>query len=242
MENLLLYKSPFPKERIGKNNDGGYVITNLPGDYDMFLSGGISNDISFENDLIVKYPYLTCYAFDGSIEKLPQNNNNIIFVKKNIGCLNNEFLTNLHEYMESYNNIFMKLDIEGFEFRVLPTFFENNYIYKVKQLVVEIHSPADIILYPEYFVGLSDIKNENMFELFKNLNKTHTLIHFHANNGCNMNIIDGINIPHVFELTYIRNDFITEKIQNDKSLPTEFDMKNKIENPDYTLYGFPYSI
>jgi hypothetical protein len=143
--------------------------------------------------------------------------------------------------MENFNNIFLKIDIEGHEFRILPTFFENNFINKIKQLVVEIHSLADIQLYPDYFKGLIDIKNEDMFNLFKNINKTHTLIHFHANNGCRMNIIDGINIPHVFELTYIRNDFVKEKIRNDETLPTNLDMKNIPQKPDYNLSGFPYS-
>ena len=242
MENLTLYKSPFLKERIGKNNDGGYVITQLPGTYDIFLSGGISDDITFESDFLLKYPDIECYAFDGTIQSLPAENKKINFVKKNVGAFNTSFLTNLHEYMEKYNDIFMKLDIEGHEFRVLPTLFANNYISKIKQLVIEIHSPADIELFPNYFRGLSDIKNEHMFDVLKNLNVTHTLVHFHANNGCKMNFIDGIEIPHVFELTYIRNEFIMEKIKNDEPLPTKFDMRNIISKPDYSLSGFPYSI
>ena len=147
----------------------------------------------------------------------------------------------MREYMSDKRNIFMKMDIEGHEFRVLPTLFEDNRIQSVKQLVVEIHSPADIQLFPDYFKGLSDIKNNDMFQLFENLNKTHTMVHFHANNGCKMNVVDGIKLPHVFELTYIRNDFITEKIQNRESLPTHLDMRNKPLEPDYELRGFPYS-
>lgn len=58
MECLILYKSQFLKERIGKNNDGGYVVVQLPGDYDLFLSGGISNDITFESDFLVKHATL----------------------------------------------------------------------------------------------------------------------------------------------------------------------------------------
>lgn len=242
MENLILYKSPFNKKRLGKHNDGGYVIAELPGTYDLFLSGGISNDITFENDFLINYPDINCYAFDGTITSLPYKHDKINFVKKNLGNINTHEITNLHEYMKNFNNIFLKMDIEGHEFRILPTFFENNFIEKIKQLVVEIHSPADIQLYPEYFKGLSDIKNEDMFNLFKNINKTHTLIHFHANNGCKMNKIDGIDIPHVFELTYIRNEFVQEKIRNDESLPTDLDMKNVPQNADYNLSGFPYTL
>lgn len=241
MENLIIYKSPFNKRRIGKNNDGGYVIIDLPNNYDLFLSGGISNDNTFESEFLKLYPNIICYAFDGTINNLPQKNDKIIFIKKNLGKYNDNHSTNLHEYMEDYENIFMKIDIEGHEFRLFPTFFENGYINKIKQLVFELHSPADIELYPKYFDGLNDIKNDHMFELLKQLNKTHTLLHLHANNGCKMNNIDGINIPHVFELTYIRNDFISEKINNDEPLPTKIDMKNIQRLPDHSLNGYPYN-
>lgn len=45
-----------------------------------------------------------------------------------------------------------------------------------------------------------------------------------------------------FELTYIRNEFITKKIRNENQLPTPLDMPNIPSKIDYTLKGFPYSI
>jgi len=241
MNNLIIYKSPFKKQRIGKNNDGGYVIVDLPENYDFFISGGISDDISFENHLLLLYPNLICNAFDGNIKELPDNNNRIKFFKKNLGNTNNNDLTNLYYYIKPYNNIFMKIDIEGHEFRIMPTIIENNLMNKIKQLVIEIHSPADIHMFPNYFKDLGDIDNDKMFDLLNKINISHTLVHFHANNGCKIQEIGGIKLPHVFELTYIRNDFITEKIQNTESLPTILDMKNVINNNDYFLEGFPYS-
>ena len=113
---------------------------------------------------------------------------------------------------------------------------------KIKQLVIEIHSPADIHMFPDYFNGLSDIDNNKMFDLLNKINNTHTLVHFHANNGCKLQEIDGIKLPHVFELTYIRNDFVSKKIKNTEPLPTILDMKNDINKDDYRLEGFPYSI
>ena len=241
MQHLILYRSPFPKRRVGKLNDGGYVIAELPGSYDLLLAGGVSDDISFETQLLDINRGLECYAFDGTVKSLPHQDPRVKFVNKNLAPDNTDTTTNLQEYIADKHNIFMKMDIEGHEFRVLPTLFEDNRMQKIKQLVVEIHSPADIQMFPDYFKGLSDVKNTDMFRLFENLNKTHTLVHFHANNGCKMNLVDGIKLPHVFELTYIRNDFITEKIQNTEPLPTPLDMRNKSWEPDYELQGFPYS-
>ena len=111
MENLILYKSPYEKKRLGRNNDGGYVITELPGNYDIFLSGGVSDDISFEKEVLLKYPNLLCYAFDGTISNFTIDNDRIIFINKNLGNENSDCLTNLHEYIKNYNNIFMKMYI-----------------------------------------------------------------------------------------------------------------------------------
>ena len=144
MDSLTLFESSHSKLRIGKKNDGGYVIVNLPGKYDLFISGGISNDISFEEHFLNIYPNLKCFAFDGTINNLPKNNDNINFIKKNLGDTNDANTTDLDEYMENNTNIFMKIDIEGHEFKLLPIIIKNNKMNNIKQLVIEIHSPGDI--------------------------------------------------------------------------------------------------
>lgn len=52
---LTLYNPPtiFPKIRIGHNTDGGYIISSLPpSSYNIFISAGIANDISFEKHFL----------------------------------------------------------------------------------------------------------------------------------------------------------------------------------------------
>lgn len=232
----MVYKSPYPKTRVGKPNDGGYVIASLPGEYDLFLSGGISNDSSFEEEFLLMYP-IECYAFDGTIDF---QSNKIKFVKQNLGNGTNH-TTNLHEYMYGKQNIFMKIDIEGHEFRLFPSMIQNGDIYKVKQLVIEIHTPADIQLHPGYYHGLSDIHNDNLYQLLRYLSLTHTLIHFHANNGPPIQQLGEIDLPHVFELTWIRNDLVPTRIRNTESFPTRLDMKNIPSKPEYYFSGFPYT-
>jgi hypothetical protein len=63
------------------------------------------------------------------------NDHRITFVKKNLGAFETETTTNLESYFEKYNNIFLKLDIEGHEFRLLPSIFK--YFHKIKQIVIE---------------------------------------------------------------------------------------------------------
>lgn len=241
MESIVLYKSPYPKQRIGRQCDGGYVTIELPEEYDVFLSGGIADDVSFEIDFLSKQPNLMCYAFDGTINSLPEYHNRIVFVKKNLSNIANDELDNLEEFMEEYKNIFMKIDIEGHEFTLMPSLIEKGYMSNIKQLVIEIHSAGDIQMHPNYYSGLSHVTNNLMFTMLENINKTHTLVHLHANNACKMQQVDGINLPHVFELTYIRNDYVDVKIKNEEPLPTIYDIPNYKHIPEYQLSGFPYS-
>jgi hypothetical protein len=238
MDNLTLYSPEHPIQRVGKHNDGGYVICTLSGSYDLFISGGVSDDISFEQHFLNLYPSLKCYAFDGTVNSLPTIDNRITFIKKNLGKHESSDTTNLKQYMDGFQDIFMKIDIEGHEFRLLPEL--ESYMYKIKQLVLEIHSPGDIKLHPSYFAGLDDIDHPFMFNMFSMINKTHTLVHVHANNGCMGHIYDGVVLPNVFECTFIRNDFVTVRIPNKTPLPLVIDMKNVSNRPDYYIDYYPF--
>lgn len=238
MDQLRIFVSKFEKTRIGKANDGGYVVCNLPGSYDLFISGGVSDDISFESHFCNLFPSLQCYAFDGTVDKLPVPNDRITFIKKNLGKDDTATTTNLKSYMNGFNDIFMKIDIEGHEFRLFPELKE--YLPKVKQLIVEIHTPGDISLHPSYFAGLQDIDHKFMFETFSLINKTHTLVHVHANNGCQLHEYNDVILPNVFECTFIRNEFVSERILNKTPLPTSLDMPNISTKRDYIINYYPF--
>ena len=61
------------KIRCGRNNDGGYVFAELDGEYDCYISAGISNEESFSRDFINKYNMneYNSFGFDGTIDNYP---------------------------------------------------------------------------------------------------------------------------------------------------------------------------
>jgi len=238
MEQLVIYDISLQKKRIGKPYDGGYVVFDLPGGYDAMISGGISNDISFEQAFLNENP-VPCFAYDGTIERLPENDSRIQFIRKNIGNRETETLSNLHETLDPYSNVFMKIDIEGHEFRVFPTFSEDQ-MKKIKQLVIEIHTPGDIRLHPTYFRGLLDITHQHMFTMLEKINRTHTLAHLHPNNGCKTHMVEGIMLPNVFECTFIRNDFVHTKQPNKGLIPQPIDMPNVPSEPIILFDHYPF--
>jgi len=167
LHNLTVYNSPFKKIRLGKENDGGYLIADIPDiKYDLLLSGGVNDDSSFEEMFLDKYKNIECYAFDGTIIKSPSTHPKFNFIKKNIGPNENATTTNLHEFLNSYKNIFLKMDIEGHEIEWLESVSEKQ-LNNISQIAIEFHNPYSS-------------KEDN---IFNKLNKTHYLIHAHGNNN-----------------------------------------------------------
>lgn len=219
-------------KRIGKANDGGYVICELPGTYDGFISGGVSNDVSFESEFCSLYS-LSCTAYDGTVPTSPSTDPAVRFVKKNMGAFTTAAMTNCVSETNACSDLFLKMDIEGHEFRILPSLLP--YFGNIKQLVIEFHAPADMKLHPTFFPGFDDIRHdpEVLDVLIGMISQTHTLVHFHANNGCSSHTYKTAHIPNVFECTFVRNEFITQRTPHPGPLPGPYDMPNVADKRDY---------
>ena len=153
--------------RIGKQNDGGYLVsisdikkTNI------LISFGIADDWSFESDF-VKHNDIEVVAYDPSLNflfllkkmiiktiKNPLNFNGIkkLFSYKNffkgrrkhirkfIGLnTSNEMYSTFSQVMNKINNkkIFLKIDIEGSEYRFLDEIVANEK--EITGIVIELH-------------------------------------------------------------------------------------------------------
>jgi hypothetical protein len=218
---LTVYKSPFTKIRLGKDYDGGYIIAEIPNvRYTTLLAGGISDDISFEENFINKYQNTKTFAFDGTIKNLPKKNDNIVFIKKNIGFDNNERCTNIHDIIDVNESIFVKMDIEGAEIPWIKS-LSDEQMNKFEQIVMEFHFPF----------------SNNEIDVFNKINKNHYLIHFHGNNCCGVRKHKDVVIPNVFECTYLHKKYFTDIPQlNTDLIPSNLDMKNTPRKEIYINY------
>lgn len=226
MESLTVYKPLHPKVRIGNKYDGGYVIVDQLGDYDLMLSGGISNDISFEVGFLDRHPSVNCVAFDGTIVKLPPHSlgDRLKFVRKNIGFEETATLTNLHSYLDTHSDVFMKMDIEGGEYPFLAS-LSDQQLSNIKQLVIEFHNP------------------KNLF-IPSRLAKTHWLVHIHGNNALTGRGVFYGNtfVPAVYECTYVRKSIYPKLEQNSDPIPNPaVDNPNIPNGQDISLNMLPYT-
>jgi hypothetical protein len=212
LKSLTVYAAAAPKRRVGSNGDGGYVI--VPGlTYDALFSAGVSDNVDFEIDLLdtgTAGAGVRCHAFDGTVEGLPERGRNdarIVFHKKNIGPVNTTNVTNLHEEIAPFRNIFLKMDIETFEFRWLHS-LTRSQLLKFKQIVLEIHFPFTLHSHAGLDVQIPVYGACGKLGALRKLAETHHLIHLHGNNCCGTTVFEGVVVPNVFECTYVRKDVV----------------------------------
>jgi len=235
---FFIFKSAEDLTRIGRKNDGGYLISKSDlYKSEILVSLGISDDISFEKQFI-KEKNVDLIAYDGSLTikfwikrilveflKNPLNFYalKIFFsfknlfkgkrklIKKFVGldtidknyCTLSSILDNL-----DHKDIFLKIDIEGYEYRLLNTLISNHH--NICGLVIEFHD--------------CDIHLKEIESFLKNFKLK--LVHVHANNYSPIRNSD--KLPLTLELTFSKYC----KQQDQFLLPHIKDMpnnKNKAE-------------
>lgn len=249
--------------RVGRNYDGGYVISeSLMKQSDVLLSFGINDDWSFEKDFYNRTG-ARCYGFDFSV-------NHDLFRKKGLEQIRfflgdlvkrrkinwsrwtearrqfglhkdfkvffkaNQFFSYgidarthgqfkklddiLEEYLGPYHDIFLKIDIEGYEFAILNDVLRNKNRFHA--LAIEIHGIHDEGLNFDGFIG--------------QLQEEYYIYHVHANNYGSLEKKGGM--PEVIEISCIRKDLVgTSVFYPDLShLPIEgVDFPNNLQSADF---------
>jgi hypothetical protein len=231
LDELIVYSPINQKFHFGCNGDGGYVI--IDGyDYDYFISCGIENNVTFENDFCNYKNYISGLAFDGTVNRPSNLSNNIDFLKINISCENTDNTTNLNEETKNYKNIFIKMDIESHEWKWLKSF---NNLNNCKQIILEVHG-----LFDERWQKLGKYEYEDILLGLEKINKTHFLVHFHGNNCADTIELNSILYPSVGELTFIRkNDCLIDGF-NKLPLPSNLDYSNNSKEKDIDLNFWPF--
>ena len=220
------------KFRLGDNSDGGYVICDLDGTYDSYICCGVGDMCRFDGEFLQKYNYIKkedAFAFDGTINNYCMSTENINFIKKNISNKNDNLHTNLHDLIDKYNDIFLSMDIEGFEYLWLQS-LTLDQLKSFKQIAIELHDLNN---------NDNQLKIAMIINGLEKLNKTHYIVHSHGNNYA------GIynNIPDVLELTLIRKNYFTDiPLKNMIPLPIKYlDYPNNKDLPDHGLNVYPFT-
>ena len=221
---------PFKLIRIGGNKDGAYLIPDDLLGIEACFSPGVSNSKDFEDHLASKYKiksHMCDYSSDIAKFKTKIIKGFQTFEKKWLDIKNNENCINLDDWVEKYSpnsqdDLILQMDIEGAEYRnILNT--KIKLIKRFRIIIIELHN----------VLNLFDESNaKNIKSLLKKLNETHICIHAHPNNCQNRVIVDvnnGMNIPNVIELSYLRKDRFKKKSKLiDVELPNPLDIESNV--------------
>ena len=207
--------------RVGGDNDGAYL---LPRDLDgiaAVYSPGVATQHNFEKYFADRG--IPCFMIDGSVDGLSSSHENFFFEKLWLSPSTKEGNSiSLDDWIlraPISGDLALQMDIEGAEFSCLIS-AKAATLERFRLIVVEFHGLGQM-LHPN---GLLTVQG-----VFEKLNETHTAVHAHANNCCPAYRVRKISIPEVIEVTYIRNDRVTER-KGFASIPHELDQLNV---PDY---------
>ena len=241
LPDFFKFKSATDLIRIGKNNDGGYLVSRADIEKsNLLISLGLSDDWSFECNF-TKYNNVETYSYDASVNfqfwlksaivNTIRNPLNLLNIRKIISYYmffngkrkhiqkfvgldtKNDLYLTLSDVIKKQNikNIFLKIDIEGDEFRLLDEIIHNHDV--ISGLVIELHD-CDI--------HLGEI--ENFIKKFP-----LKLVHIHANNFSPVREPD--KLPIVLELSFSKY----AKTKDIAELPHFADMPNNRNKPEIEL-------
>ena len=141
------------------------------------------------------------------------------FYLKKIGkgddCLNLNKI--IEDHFNNENRLFLKIDIEGFEYEILEDIISNSH--KIQGMVIEFHDVTKNLNKITHFI------NELKSELF--------LVHIHGNNYT-VKEID--KFPEAIELTFSKRTLHNENKRNYKEYPLQnLDYPNSKRSPDVKI-------
>ena len=195
--------------RLGKPNDGGYLINQLDVmKTNKLVSFGIGEDFSFEEQFL-NLNNCSMSSYDSSIDinKEPYTS---FFVGNKIHYSENIDEKNL----TIEDDVFLKCDIEGGEYTILNELI--NQSHKLTGLVIEFHDVNRSIDTIFNFISKIDLK----------------LIHLHINNYFYYKTDNGI-IPDILELSFTSSRNI--RYNDSLSLPNILDMPNNPNDSDFEI-------
>ena len=231
LHELMQVRSPKSEQwklcRVGKGDDGGYVMLDKFEGSKIAYSFGICDDVSWDK-LMAEQGY-DIYMYDHTIGALPEENEKFHWQQIGLCGIYDQAhpeLRTLPMLLEDNGHLgekhmILKMDIEGAEWECFAN-LDNKYMEQFDQIVLELHNMNDMS------------RSELMEKALNRLNASHQLVHIHGNNCVPYQMAEGMVMPGVIECTYIKKD-VCEFVDEARIFPDELDCANNALWPDIYL-------
>jgi hypothetical protein len=219
-----------PKIRIGSRGDGGYVINDDLIGLGGLISLGVGNDVSFDWALAERG--LPVFQYDPTVDEPPTQHPNFVFRKlawaRNDSENARSIVTMLHENeISGSDELILKFDVEGAEWDALQS-VTPDMIQRFRIIVGEFHW-LDNIIHLDHFGTIRQVLSL--------LTKNHVATHLHANNCCGVALVEGVVVPRLLEVSFLRRDR-GAFIERPQSIPSDLDGCNIPGRPELVLTPF----
>lgn len=223
----------YEKVRMGGKHDGGYICVDDFLLTKKVISLGISDDVTWDLDVVNKNSEITIYQYDYSIDNTPVFSPNFQFKKEKIGISKNGD-TEIKSICDIYNidrssRCVLKMDIEGSEWEVLDE-IDLKTLDLFSQIIIEIHGFESIT---------DDLWYYRVERVFKKIAKLYNLVHVHANNYAPQIVCGNLLFPCVLEMTFASKRIYYFENSNE-DFPGELDTPCNGSKKDYYLGDFNY--
>lgn len=235
---LKIYKTYDQKgkillRRLGKDNDGGYVVPEKAlQEADVIMGYGISDDSSFEESASRIYGKRS-YGFDGSVT-LEDKVSHPLFHFSPTYIISDEQMKTFGGVPTKYSSfdqhlkifqledkkIFVKMDIESNEYKSMPDVLR--YSPQITGISFELH-----FLAPEQVT--------QALHLLKQFEKDYLLVHLHGHNLHGRFEVPNARgaVPLLLELSYINKNLVTHfELSDNQKHPTPLDMPTDPRVPE----------
>jgi hypothetical protein len=219
------------KIRVGNAYDGGYVLPAAILNCDAVVSIGVGHDVSF--DMALAQRGATILQYDHTVEGPPQAHEKFRFHKLGWGTRTvGSFISfdDIHAQLMGLNakHPMLKFDIEGAEYEVLAS-TNVDHLAEYEIIACEVHD-FDKLAEEGFLAGV--------VAAFEKLNTHHVPIHLHANNYAPFVLVEGVPIPKVLEVAFLRKDLDSFPTLSTDPIPGPLDRPNHPGLPDICMNPF----
>lgn len=214
IKKLMPYEVGFELIRLGENSDGGYL---LPKDFENInycYSAGVGFVTQFEKDLEEKFNIKSKMLDVCEIPKnlLPKKST---FIQKKLSIYKSDQNITINEFIDTDDEIILKLDIEGDEYSNL-IYLDERKMSQIRILILEFHD-------------LRNLRSPFFFKIFnevvEKLSKYFYFCHLHPNNTSKVKKIGALKIPDMIELTLINKNRVKFHPSKRLNIPHPLDKK-----------------
>jgi hypothetical protein len=213
--------------RIGRDGDGGYVVPDLLDGLEGVLSFGIGHEVSFDEWFAQRG--VPVFQYDHTVEGPPIEHPNFRFHKLAWGpddTLEARSLagTLRENGLESSMELLLKFDVEGDEWVALAD-IDEDLLGRFRIITAEFHG-FDRLVESAHFARTRSV--------IERISRTHVSTHVHANNCCGVELVCGVPLARLMEITFVRRGDV-DFTPDTSTIPGPLDHPNIAGRDDIVL-------